>query len=614
MKLSKERGRLRRLLIGGTLLGIVAAAALSAALTAQAVPPGPLAASYTAHTGGISLNNAVTIAEAVNNADDSKFVQMDVGATITLAFPAGHYAVPDGTGTADITVHTYDTLFRADAEVQVYVKSNTNAWVSLGTIRDDAVSGNVGLNLEGIGLINEVKLIQNGYIDPAYPTLGFDLDAITAEHYVALTENCTSVIRGTNTGWAFQNKTEFVSAMSPLPTVTFGSLTSGVGYRFEAQGLYSAGPAVGPGTEILADARFSKRIVDQVTPADAVFGYEGFGPTLLDLLLDGAAADWQGVMFNADHAYTADRVGTGAPVEFDFNVYDLGGGSNNIGGLCVSLYEDDMAPVVTARNVAPALAQVGSNVQVSATIDDTGKGESWIAGAEWKIGGGAASAMAQVNALDSKTESFTATYSNVVAGIQDVCVRGQDKAGNWSGWSCVELRVYDRWAKISGVVVGLSGAAAQTAALNVPTDKGEPDWAFDGYAYAGGSDVWGSVSINYKSITGGPVTCTFTPGVSGAFNAYGPGPRPRVDLLDWVGTCSNGATPTISIQLLPRDSTAYPPLKPQVNATSFPRGGVFLNAVPYVGPYVGPYDLYSGYEPFDLWVPLDRGNVHTWSN
>lgn len=601
MKSSKRRPRRRRLLIGTTLLGVVAAVAMSLTLTAQAVNGG-VTASYVTHTGNITPS-AGTIPAAVN-AVGGEFVQMDAGATITLAFTAGTYAAPDGTGSADITVHTYDALFRADAEVQVYVKSNINGWWSLGTIRDD--QGDVGLNLEGVGLVNEVMLIQNGYIDPAYPTLGFDLDAVTAEHYVVLTESCDGVTPGTYAGWLYKEK-KFASAVS-LGVQTFGPLVEGVGYRFEAQGLYSAGPASGNGTEILADARYSQRIVGQATPGESVLGYEGFGPTLLDLLLDNAAADWQGAVFNAAHAYTADRVGAGAPAEFDFQVYDIYA-ANNIGGICVSLYEDDMAPAVTAKSVTPSLAQVGSNVQVAATIDDTGKGESWIAAAEWKVDGGSPSAMAPVNALDSKTESFTATYSSVVAGLQDVCVRGQDKAGNWGDWSCVELRVYDRWAKISGVVVGSSGATGPADALNVATDKGEPDWAFDGYAYAGGSDVWGSVSINYKSITGGPVTCTFTPGAGGQFNPYGPGPRPRVDLLNWIGSCSNGATPTISIQLVPRDSTSWDGI---TAPASFPRGGVFLNATPYAPPYTGAYDLFSGYAPFDQWVPLDRGNIHTW--
>ena len=84
MKTSPKRRRRRRLLIGDTLLGIVAVVVMSLAFTAQATPP-PVTASFLSSTGGISLNNAGTIAEAVNTPDDSKFVQLDAAATITKA-------------------------------------------------------------------------------------------------------------------------------------------------------------------------------------------------------------------------------------------------------------------------------------------------------------------------------------------------------------------------------------------------------------------------------------------------------------------------------------------------------------------------------------------------
>jgi len=129
-------------------------------------------------------------------------------------------------------------LRTATAEVQVFVKSNTNDWVSLGTNVPD--TADVGFSLEGVGLVNEVKIVQNGSIDPAYPDLGFDLDAVTAANYVALTETCNTVTPGVYTpNWAYQSN-QFVSAVgsgAATPVVTFGSLTNGVGYRFEAKGL-----------------------------------------------------------------------------------------------------------------------------------------------------------------------------------------------------------------------------------------------------------------------------------------------------------------------------------------------------------------------------------------
>jgi len=603
----------RRLLVGDALLGLFAVAVVVMALpAAQALPP-TVTAAYSTSSGSVVVSVGASIPDAVNTADDGKFVQLAPAATITLAFPAGTYAAPDGTGAVDLTVHTFDAAYPASAEVQVFVKSNTNDWVSLGTNVPD--TADVGFNLEGVGLVNEVKIVQNGPIDPAYPDLGFDLDAVTAANYVTLTETCNTVTPGVYTpNWAYQSR-QFASAVgsgAATPVMTFGALTNGVGYRFEAKGLYSAGPAGGPGTEILADARYSQRVVGQATPGDLVLGYEGFGPTLLDLLLDGGAADWQGAAFNGDHAYTADRVGNGLPAEFDFQVSELYA-DNNVGGICVSLYKDAVGPMTTGVAVNPSMVKVGSTAAITATVDDTGKGDSWIQAAEWKVNGSPGPfAMTPMTALDSKVEAFTADFASVPAGVHEICVRGQDKAGNWGDWSCVDLKVYDRWAKISGVVVGTSGATSSAASLNVPTDKGEPDYAFDGYAYAGGSNVWGSVAINYKSVTGGPVNCTFTPGQSGLFASYGSGERPRVDLLGWAATCSNGTALTISIQLVPRDTTAWGGITVPSRA-QFPRGGVFLNTTPYVS-FTGTFDLYSGYTPFDLWVPLDRGNVHTWAD
>jgi len=190
-----------------------------------------------------------------------------------------------------------------------------------------------------------VMIIQDNYpIDPAYPHLGFDLNAVSAEHTTTLTvtgADCTSP--NTYPGWVATGWSSFVSGKTGA-LVNTPTLISGWPYRFEARGLYSAGPALPPpqnGTEILADARYSQRVVGQATPTDDVSGYEGFGPTLLDLLLDGGAANWQGDVFNAAHTYTADRTGSGSPATFDLNIYDIAGAyENNIGGLCVSLFAE----------------------------------------------------------------------------------------------------------------------------------------------------------------------------------------------------------------------------------------------------------------------------------
>jgi hypothetical protein len=130
---------------------------------------------YDSHSGNISLTGG-TIAECVAAPGDGKFVQLDVGSWIKLKFPGNWAAVPDGTAAADLRVDIYDALYPASAEI--FVSLNGSTWTSVGIHSDTA---NIDLDLEGTGPVKWVKVDQNAHpIDPAYPTLGFDLDAVVA--------------------------------------------------------------------------------------------------------------------------------------------------------------------------------------------------------------------------------------------------------------------------------------------------------------------------------------------------------------------------------------------------------------------------------------------------
>jgi hypothetical protein len=126
--------------------------------------------------GAISLTGAGSIALCVATPDDEKFVQMGPGSWIIMKFPGNYAAVPDGTSAPDLRVDTYDVPFPADAEISVSL--NGTAWIVVGTYADTA---NIDLDLEVNGPVKYVKINQGAnYIDPAYPTLGFDLDAVVA--------------------------------------------------------------------------------------------------------------------------------------------------------------------------------------------------------------------------------------------------------------------------------------------------------------------------------------------------------------------------------------------------------------------------------------------------
>jgi hypothetical protein len=158
--------RTKTILLGVILVTLLATVGTVMADTQNAV--------YDSHTGNIYPTGG-TIAEAVAAPDDGKFIQMDVGSTIILKFPGDYAAVPDGTSAADLQVNIYDALFPASAEIFVSLDGST--WTSVGVYSDTA---NIDLDLVG-SPVKYVKIDQDSkYIDPAYPHLGFDLDAVVA--------------------------------------------------------------------------------------------------------------------------------------------------------------------------------------------------------------------------------------------------------------------------------------------------------------------------------------------------------------------------------------------------------------------------------------------------
>jgi hypothetical protein len=156
------------------LIGLVVAVAMVIAV-ASGVAAYTVNAVYHSHSGMITPTGG-TIAQAVALPDDGKFVQLGPGSWIILSFPGHEAAVPDGTAAPDLRVDTYDVPYPADAEV--FVSLDRTTWTSVGVYPDTA---NIDLDLNGAGPVKYVKIDQAGhYIDPAYPTLGFDLDAVVA--------------------------------------------------------------------------------------------------------------------------------------------------------------------------------------------------------------------------------------------------------------------------------------------------------------------------------------------------------------------------------------------------------------------------------------------------
>jgi hypothetical protein len=106
---------------------------------------------------------------------------------------------------------------------------------------------------------------------------------------------------------------------------------------------------------------------------------------------------------------------------------------------------DTTPPIVSNVLADPNPAAVGSQVTLTATIDDTATGGSNIASAEYSLDGGAWTAMdAQDGAFDEVSEDVTVTFTTPeTAGVYDLCVLGTDEHDNTGDSECIMLVVYD---------------------------------------------------------------------------------------------------------------------------------------------------------------------------
>jgi hypothetical protein len=123
--------------------------------------------------------------------------------------------------------------------------------------------------------------------------------------------------------------TVYVPANYPEPTYSSINLVDGIDYILVATGIASAGDTID------FDAKYS--ITNRIqgdTWTDVVTGYESYGPTLLDLFVNGNPGDWG--VYNADHDYECTITGDGSQVELW--IYDIYY-PNNAGSLRVNIYE-----------------------------------------------------------------------------------------------------------------------------------------------------------------------------------------------------------------------------------------------------------------------------------
>jgi len=108
-------------------------------------------------------------------------------------------------------------------------------------------------------------------------------------------------------------------------------LESGKNYQIKASGTAFAGDTI----EFDAKYSTSSYSVPLGTWTDSVAHYEGYGPTLLELSVDGVFVDWG--PYNPGHVYYWNMTGGSSPIALALRIYDIYY-PNNTGNLTVEIY------------------------------------------------------------------------------------------------------------------------------------------------------------------------------------------------------------------------------------------------------------------------------------
>ncbi|HIH20815.1 TPA: hypothetical protein HA244_06110 [Candidatus Micrarchaeota archaeon] len=109
----------------------------------------------------------------------SNFIQLSSGSFIDLEF-TDNLAYASGNSSPDLILHTIDAFYPAYADV--FVSADGLGWTFVGNYADTPLDQQIYIDLDAFGVtypVRFVRLVETAE-DPAYPPLGFDLDAITA--------------------------------------------------------------------------------------------------------------------------------------------------------------------------------------------------------------------------------------------------------------------------------------------------------------------------------------------------------------------------------------------------------------------------------------------------
>ena len=292
---------------------------------------------------------------------------------------------------------------------------------------------------------------------------------------------------GSNQSWSFPQTVRFYSSdgytkinavISSTTTHTFTSSISPINYiEIELQATGSTGS--NPRQIYFKDVTVNGHAVKDDANNNFIFASTGanakYNITEVDL---SAGFDIQGVVTvnnpnNGDNPYMVIRVGYLASA-------------------------DEQAPVASNPLATPDYAEVGTDIVLTANIDDSNTGNSNINSAEYTLDEGANwyPMAASDGNFDSSDEDVTVTLSDLDCGTYDFCIRGYDSEGNMSNEVCDEFTLYEL-GSVSGIVdVGGNGAGGVAVALydldedfnivsQVATTQSAPDGIPGKYEFTG---------------------------------------------------------------------------------------------------------------------------------
>ncbi|HEX7017898.1 MAG TPA: hypothetical protein VF209_03265 [Patescibacteria group bacterium] len=320
---------------------------------------------------------ARTDAEAVLGVADGQFFALGAGGTLTAKFenPILDQSGPDVDLTVNETTNGRETYPEETALIEVSQDGST--WFALPVEASSRASGGVNeLDIASTGLswIEYIRFTDTTDNGPhASNADGFDIESVQATYGVCddlpLEEKSLTGLKyhdlngngqqddGENglADWTIYATTKIWESnvlAQDTPAVVTPMLESGVTYIARVTGTYNANDG------IEADAMYSFRTPSSTEWTDSVNTYEGYGPTLLDLQINGTSPAWGD--YNADHVYWIPL--TGADATASFEMYDLDNGANNSGHLQLELFEV-VESTVTDADGNYSLTIVGYNDQ-----------------------------------------------------------------------------------------------------------------------------------------------------------------------------------------------------------------------------------------------------------